>query len=184
MDKIGVALWLIFIVNPFKGVHSNTEVDSLHKLKQSLKDPNGVMLSWDPSLVNPCTWFHIDCNNNYAVIRINLGNSGLSGTLVPDLGNLKSLQYLYVTICSCCFPSLLPSQFLERMMDKIGVVLWLIFIVNPFKGVHSNTEGDSLYKVRQSLKDPRGAMSSWDPTLVNPCTWEHITCVNNAVTRM
>ncbi|GER41488.1 BRI1-associated receptor kinase [Striga asiatica] len=73
---------------------------------------------------------------------------------------------------------------LERMMDKIGVVLWLIFIVNPFKGVHSNTEGDSLYKLRQSLKDPRGAMSSWDPTLVNPCTWEHITCVNNAVTRM
>ncbi|XP_078444806.1 LRR receptor kinase BAK1-like [Wolffia australiana] len=57
-------------------------------------DPKKVLQSWDPTLVNPCTWFHVTCNSENSVTRVDLGGSGLSGTLVPQLGLLKNLEYL------------------------------------------------------------------------------------------
>ncbi|KAF5193878.1 Somatic embryogenesis receptor kinase, partial [Thalictrum thalictroides] len=68
--------------------------DALHNLRTNLIDPNNVLQSWDPTLVNPCTWFHVTCNNDNSVIRVDLGNATLSGSLVPQLGLLKNLQYL------------------------------------------------------------------------------------------
>ncbi|KAH7387600.1 hypothetical protein KP509_16G031900 [Ceratopteris richardii] len=59
-----------------------------------LKDPANVLQSWDPTLVNPCTWFHVTCNEKQAVTRIDLGNSHLAGPLIPELGTLKHLQFL------------------------------------------------------------------------------------------
>jgi len=50
--------------------------------------------SWDPTLVNPCTWFHVTCDGQNRVIRVDLGNARLSGSLVPELGVLQNLQYL------------------------------------------------------------------------------------------
>ncbi|CAN1175704.1 LRR receptor kinase BAK1 [Linum perenne] len=75
---------------------ANLEVDALHKLKDSLIDPNDVLGSWDFSLVDPCTWSHVTCNKDDSVTRVELGNDGLSGKLVPDLGLLKNLKYLSV----------------------------------------------------------------------------------------
>ncbi|GER35970.1 protein kinase [Striga asiatica] len=72
--------------------------DALHSVRTNLRDPNNVLQSWDPTLVNPCTWFHVTCNNDNSVIRVDLGNAGLSGQLVGDLGKLKNLQYLYVIL--------------------------------------------------------------------------------------
>jgi hypothetical protein len=43
--------------------------DALHSLRTNLNDPNNVLQSWDPTLVNPCTWFHVTCNNDNSVIR-------------------------------------------------------------------------------------------------------------------
>ncbi|KAH7372934.1 hypothetical protein KP509_17G029900 [Ceratopteris richardii] len=68
--------------------------DALHSLRRSLSDPDNVLQSWDPTLVNPCTWFHVTCNQDNQVTRVDLGNSRLSGHLVPELGELKQLQYL------------------------------------------------------------------------------------------
>ncbi|KAI8562581.1 hypothetical protein RHMOL_Rhmol03G0046000 [Rhododendron molle] len=61
-------------------VSGNSEGDALSALRRSLSDPDKVLQSWDPNLVNPCTW--------------DLGNSNLSGHLVPELGKLEHLQYL------------------------------------------------------------------------------------------
>ncbi len=44
--------------------------DALHSLRTNLVDPNNVLQSWDPTLVNPCTWFHVTCNNDNSVIRV------------------------------------------------------------------------------------------------------------------
>ncbi|KDO66369.1 hypothetical protein CISIN_1g027683mg [Citrus sinensis] len=74
----------------------NSEGDALYALRRSLSDPDNVLQSWDPTLVNPCTWFHITCNQDNRVTRLDLGNSNLSGRLVPELGKLEHLQYLYV----------------------------------------------------------------------------------------
>ena len=63
-------------------------------LRRRLSDPTNVLQSWDPTLVNPCTWFHVTCDSNSHVIRLDLGNSNISGTLGPELGQLQHLQYL------------------------------------------------------------------------------------------
>ncbi|XP_019057853.1 PREDICTED: somatic embryogenesis receptor kinase 2-like isoform X2 [Tarenaya hassleriana] len=73
---------------------ANSDGDALYALRRSLSDPNNVLQSWDPTLVNPCTWFHVTCNQDSRVTRVDLGNSNLSGHLVPELGKLEHLQYL------------------------------------------------------------------------------------------
>ncbi|CAL9097749.1 unnamed protein product [Musa textilis] len=75
-------------------VSSSSEGDALYALRKSLSDPDNVLQSWDPTLVNPCTWFHVTCNRDSRVTRVDLGNSNLSGHLVPELGHLEHLQYL------------------------------------------------------------------------------------------
>ncbi|KAK1292568.1 Somatic embryogenesis receptor kinase 1 [Acorus calamus] len=85
------ALILVFLAGP---VAPNSEGDALYTLRRSLTDPDNVLQSWDPTLVNPCTWFHITCNQDNRVTRVDLGNSNLSGHLVPELGKLEHLQYL------------------------------------------------------------------------------------------
>ncbi|CAK9171913.1 unnamed protein product [Ilex paraguariensis] len=85
-------LFALAIVN----VKCNQEGDALNAWKTKLVDPNNVLQSWDPTLVNPCTWFHVTCNSNNSITRVDLGDAGLSGPLVPQLGLLPNLQYLEV----------------------------------------------------------------------------------------
>ncbi|KAF2322535.1 hypothetical protein GH714_018244 [Hevea brasiliensis] len=75
-------------------VAGNAEGDALNALKTNLVDPNNVLQSWDPTLVNPCTWFHVTCNSENSVTRVDLGNANLTGQLVSQLGQLSNLQYL------------------------------------------------------------------------------------------
>lgn len=44
--------------------------NALHALRSRFKDPTNVLQSWDPTLVNPCTWFHVTCDSNNHVIRL------------------------------------------------------------------------------------------------------------------
>ncbi|KAK7319400.1 hypothetical protein RJT34_04121 [Clitoria ternatea] len=83
-------LWAILLLK----VSANSEGDALNAFKYGLNDPNNVLQSWDSTLVTPCTWFHITCNNENSVTRVDLGNANLSGQLVPQLGQLPNLQYL------------------------------------------------------------------------------------------
>ncbi|GFP79045.1 somatic embryogenesis receptor kinase 2, partial [Phtheirospermum japonicum] len=69
--------------------------DALYAFKKKItNDPKYATLNWDSTLVNPCTWWHINCDKTDHVTRIDLGGSGLSGQLAPELGQLKYLQYL------------------------------------------------------------------------------------------
>jgi hypothetical protein len=49
---------------------TNSEGNALHALRTRLSDPNNVLQSWDPTLVNSCTWFHVTCDSNNHVIRL------------------------------------------------------------------------------------------------------------------
>ena len=53
-------------------VGGNSEGDTLYTLRRSLSDPDNVLESWDPTLVNPCTWFHVTCNQDNRVTRVYL----------------------------------------------------------------------------------------------------------------
>ncbi|KAH7683542.1 Non-specific serine/threonine protein kinase protein [Dioscorea alata] len=133
-------LWLLLVLQPFSSVYANTEGDALHSLRTSLNDPNNVLQSWDPTLVNPCTWFHVTCNNDNSVIRVDLGNAALSGTLVPQLGQLKNLQYL--ELYSNNISGTIPSD-LGNLTNLVSLDLYL----NSFTGGIPDTLG-KLTKLR------------------------------------
>ncbi|XP_075503296.1 leucine-rich repeat protein 1-like [Primulina tabacum] len=92
--SVFLALALALTIASASLVQGNSEGDALYALRRSLSDPDNVLQSWDPNLVCPCTWFHVTCNQDNQVTRLDLGNSNLFGHLVPELGKLDHLQYL------------------------------------------------------------------------------------------
>ncbi|KAG8086880.1 hypothetical protein GUJ93_ZPchr0010g11249 [Zizania palustris] len=131
------ALLLLRMLVPAARVLANMEGDALHSLKINLIDPNNVLQSWDPTLVNPCTWFHVTCNNDNSVIRVDLGNAALSGTLVPQLGQLKNLQYL--ELYSNNISGTIPSE-LGNLTNLVSLDLYL----NNFTGPIPDSLGNLL----------------------------------------
>ncbi|CAI0381391.1 unnamed protein product [Linum tenue] len=87
---------LLLVVLPIivQPATANVEGDALFALRRAVKDPGLVLQSWDPTLVDPCTWFHVTCDSDNRITRLDLGNAKLSGRLVPELGKLERLQYL------------------------------------------------------------------------------------------
>ncbi|KAK6922455.1 Leucine-rich repeat [Dillenia turbinata] len=85
---------LLLVLSSLAPTYANLEGDALYALRRALKDPKNVLQSWDPTLVDPCTWFHVTCDSDNRVTRLDLGNAQLSGNLVPELGRLERLQYL------------------------------------------------------------------------------------------
>ena len=65
-----LTLTLTLILSLVPLVYGNSESDALYTLRKSLSDPDNVLQSWDPTLVNPCTWFHITCNQDNRVTRL------------------------------------------------------------------------------------------------------------------
>lgn len=125
---VSLVVWLILVVHHLKLIYANMEGDALHSLRVNLQDPNNVLQSWDPTLVNPCTWFHVTCNNDNSVIRVDLGNAALSGLLVPQLGLLKNLQYL--ELYSNNISGLIPSD-LGNLTNLVSLDLYLNNFVGP-----------------------------------------------------
>ncbi|KAJ0096209.1 hypothetical protein Patl1_17001 [Pistacia atlantica] len=131
-------------------VRCNSEGDVLSSWKATLVDPNNVLQSWDPTLVNPCTWFHVTCNSENSVKRVDLGNAGLHGPLVPQLGNLTNLQYLRLNNNN--LSGILPAEVIRLI--TFGNLRVLNVANNSLAGtVHStNSTG---YAVTTIIQDPR-----------------------------
>ncbi|CAL0314592.1 unnamed protein product [Lupinus luteus] len=92
---VAIFLLLLLLSNPFiVRINANFEGDALYAFRIAVKDPNNVLNSWDPTLVDPCTWFHVTCDHHNRVTRLDLGHAKLSGHLVPQLGSLQNLEFL------------------------------------------------------------------------------------------
>nr|ACT22809.1 somatic embryogenesis receptor kinase-1 [Saccharum hybrid cultivar CP88-1762]ACV73534.1 somatic embryogenesis receptor kinase-1 [Saccharum hybrid cultivar CP88-1762] len=163
-----VVLSVVVGVSP---VVANTEGDALYSLRQSLKDNNNVLQSWDPTLVNPCTWFHVTCNPDNSVIRLDLGNAQLSGPLVPQLGQLKNMQYLELYSNNISGP--IPPE-LGNLTNLVSLDLYL----NNFTGGIPDTLGQ-LSKLR-FLRLNNNSLSGQIPeTLTNINTLQVLDLSNN-----
>ncbi|XP_052191588.1 somatic embryogenesis receptor kinase 2-like isoform X1 [Diospyros lotus] len=125
---VSVLVSLLMAFHPLKMISANMEGDALHSLRSNLEDPNSVLQSWDPTLVNPCTWFHVTCNNENSVIRVDLGNAELSGQLVPQLGQLKNLQYLELYSNKITGP--IPSD-IGNLTNLVSLDLYLNSFTGP-----------------------------------------------------
>ncbi|XP_073045557.1 BRASSINOSTEROID INSENSITIVE 1-associated receptor kinase 1-like [Primulina eburnea] len=124
----------ILVLAQVSRVSANAEGDALSALKNNLADPNSVLQSWDPTLVNPCTWFHVTCNNENSVTRVDLGNANLSGQLSPQLGLLPNLQYL----------ELYSNDITGRIPNELGNLTSLVSLdlyLNSLTGPIPNTLG-------------------------------------------
>ncbi|XBH62893.1 hypothetical protein VPH35_116995 [Triticum aestivum] len=144
--------------------------DALYNLRQSLKDSNNVLQSWDPTLVNPCTWFHVTCNNDNSVIRVDLGNAQLSGVLVSQLGQLKNLQYLELYSNNISGP--IPAE-LGNLTSLVSLDLYL----NKFTGVIPDSLGN-LLKLR-FLRLNNNSMSGQIPKSLTDITTLQVLFANN-----
>ncbi|KAL8264794.1 hypothetical protein R6Q59_022924 [Mikania micrantha] len=135
-----ILLWFIMGIYNILTIYGNPEGDALNALKLSLDDPNKVMESWDVTLPNPCTWFHISCNPESSVTRVDLGSAGLSGQLVPELGQLINLQYL--ELYSNNITGNIPTE-----LGKLNSLVSLDLYSNRLHGNIPNTMGN-LKKLR------------------------------------
>ncbi|XP_010926235.1 LRR receptor kinase BAK1 [Elaeis guineensis] len=164
-------LWLILVFHPLARVLANMEGDALHDLRTNLNDPNNVLQSWDPTLVNPCTWFHVTCNNDNSVIRVDLGNAQLSGTLVPQLGLLKNLQYL--ELYSNNISGTIPSD-LGNLTNLVSLDLYL----NNFTGGIPDSLG-KLTKLRFLRLNNNSLSGPIPPSLTNITALQVLDLSNN-----
>ncbi|KAJ8619230.1 hypothetical protein MRB53_015416 [Persea americana] len=169
-----VLIWLVLVFHPLTRIYGNVEGDALHSLRINLVDPNNNLQSWDPTLVNPCTWFHVTCNNDNSVTRVDLGNAALSGQLVPQLGQLRNLQYL--ELYSNNISGRIPSD-LGNLTNLVSLDLYL----NGFTGPIPDTLG-RLSKLRFFRLNNNSLSGSIPMSLTNISALQVLDLSNNRLT--
>ncbi|KAI5071964.1 hypothetical protein GOP47_0014215 [Adiantum capillus-veneris] len=76
-------------------IASNFEGNALIAIKEALNDSEGVLISWDVNLLDPCSsWRYVTCDGQKHVIAVSLALLGFSGYLSSQIGNLTFLQTL------------------------------------------------------------------------------------------
>ncbi|KAG6651982.1 BRASSINOSTEROID INSENSITIVE 1-associated receptor kinase 1-like isoform X1 [Carya illinoinensis] len=167
-------LWSILVIGFVSEVSANAEGDALNALKTSLADPIGVLQSWDATLVNPCSWFHVTCDNNTSVTRVDLGNANLSGQLVPQLGSLQNLQYL--ELFSNVISGTIPDE-LGNLTNLVSLDLYL----NNLSGPIPTKLGD-LSQLRFLRLNNNSLIGQIPMSLTNVATLQVLDLSNNKLT--
>ncbi|KAF8097181.1 hypothetical protein N665_0293s0031 [Sinapis alba] len=85
-------IFLLFISPAELTYVLNFEVLALTEIKSSLDDPHGVLVNWDNTAVDPCSWNLITCSADNFVLSIGAANQNLTGTLASSIGNLTYLE--------------------------------------------------------------------------------------------
>ncbi|KAJ8769552.1 hypothetical protein K2173_005155 [Erythroxylum novogranatense] len=166
-----ILVWIILVAHSSQRISANMEGDALHNLRANLLDPYSVLQSWDPTLVNPCTWFHVTCDNENSVIRVDLGNAALSGQLVPQIGQLKNLQYLELYGNNITGP--IPND-LGNLTNLVSLDLYL----NNFTGPIPETLG-KLKKLRFLRLNNNSLSGSIPMSLTNITALQVLDLSNN-----
>lgn len=178
MGKLERVVWAFLVSILFFDlllrVASNAEGDALNALKTNLADPNNVLQSWDATLVNPCTWFHVTCNSENSVTRVDLGNANLSGQLVSQLGQLTNLQYL--ELYSNNISGKVPEE-LGNLTNLVSLDLYL----NNLNGPIPTTLG-KLSKLRFLRLNNNSLMGEIPRSLTNVNSLQVLDLSNNKLT--
>lgn len=120
-------IWLILFLDFVSRVTGKTQVDALIALRSSLSSgdhTNNILQSWNATHVTPCSWFHVTCNTENSVTRLDLGSANLSGELVPQLAQLPNLQYLEL------FNNNITGEIPEELGDLMELVSLDLFANN------------------------------------------------------
>ncbi|KAI3730792.1 hypothetical protein L1987_61969 [Smallanthus sonchifolius] len=151
-----MTILLPFLLQISKSAYANIEGDALYALRQAVKDPSNLLQSWDPTLVDPCTWFHVTCDSENRVTLLDLGNAKLSGNLVPELGKLERPEYLELYMNN--FVGTIPSE-LGGLKNLISLDLFnnnLTGFIPPSLSKLSNLRFMRLNRNKLTGRVPRG----------------------------
>ncbi|TKY59523.1 BRASSINOSTEROID INSENSITIVE 1-associated receptor kinase 1 [Spatholobus suberectus] len=146
-------LWVFLGLDLMLKVSGNPEGDALTALKNSMADdPNNALQNWDSSLVNPCTWLHVTCNNENSVIRVELSKNNITGKIPEELGSLTNLVSLnlYMNSITGSIPDKLANlkklRFLRLNNNSLsGKIPMLLTTVNSLQVLdlsNNNLTGD------------------------------------------
>jgi hypothetical protein len=85
---------------------------ALLDFKSAISDERGVLGAWKAEEAPyPCEWYGVSCDKNFHISAINLRNSGLSGTISPELRRLRRLRTLVLSENNFSGP--IPAQLSE-----------------------------------------------------------------------
>ncbi|PQP96033.1 putative LRR receptor-like serine/threonine-protein kinase [Prunus yedoensis var. nudiflora] len=91
---------LLRMNNPCIGC-SEREMQALLAFKQGLVDDDNSLLSWGREVQNKdcCQWDGVYCSNHTGhVVKLDLGDQSLQGTISPKLVELQDLEYLNLSL--------------------------------------------------------------------------------------
>ncbi|KAF7143471.1 hypothetical protein RHSIM_Rhsim05G0110100 [Rhododendron simsii] len=148
VEKFRVCEFFVFAGRPIAHTlaASGLRGDALNALKNNLVDPNNVLQSWDPTTGSPCSWYHVTCNSRNSVTRVcatnsvmtnllsifvslsDLQNVNLTGQLVPQLADLRSLEYLELYANN--LSGQVPNE-LGNLTDLVSLDLYLNNLSGP-----------------------------------------------------
>ncbi|XVE84251.1 hypothetical protein DITRI_Ditri16bG0155700 [Diplodiscus trichospermus] len=102
-------LWFLLFSFSFTLSKSTPDSAILLSLKKSIfDDPSNLLSSWNLSTTH-CSWYGVTCANvSDKVTALSLPQSGFSGVIPADIGDLKSLEVLELQVNN--FSGQIPSQ--------------------------------------------------------------------------
>ncbi|XP_059635545.1 MDIS1-interacting receptor like kinase 2-like [Cornus florida] len=142
LSFVSVVLFVMLSSSPYVVSASAEEAKALLNWKASLQLHNNSMLtSWSlPSnngtyssshrmtSTGPCTWFGISCNIDGSVMRLNLTNSSVKGTLYAfPFSSLPNLAYIDLSMNELF--GTIPPQ-----IGKLSKLIYLDLSINQFSG--------------------------------------------------
>eukprot|EP00258_Populus_trichocarpa_P047485 XP_024463504.1 inactive receptor-like serine/threonine-protein kinase At2g40270 isoform X4 [Populus trichocarpa] len=135
ISRFGVLILFLVYQNLILCFSLNDEDDddagmALLKLREGIvSDPYGALKSWkmDFGVINPCSWFGVECSYDGKVVVLNLKDLCLEGTLAPEITNLVHIKSIILRNNS--FSGIIPEG-----VGELKALEVLDFGYNNFSG--------------------------------------------------
>ncbi|KAF4404734.1 hypothetical protein G4B88_006120 [Cannabis sativa] len=114
---------------PLVPTNANVEGDALYALRRSVKDPNNVLESWDPTLVDPCTWFHVTCDTDNRMMKLKSNNA------------FNNINPTTILVSSFCFACVYRELYMNSLMGPIPKELGGLKSLVSLDLYHNNLSG-------------------------------------------
>lgn len=134
-----VALILTPVNLTVEGAGASDEGWALLYFKSAVSDDRGVLGVWRAEdTPRRCEWYGVSCDKDFHISTVNLRNSGLSGTISPELHRLRKLRTLILSENSFSGP--IPEQLSKigkkgRFLNRVCWFLWNVYCATLWNAV-------------------------------------------------